>query len=119
MSINDKSSDAYALLSGVYLSQGKYEIEAVAAGNKSISLDPNGSENHAIVAITMQNVGDGEAVVALINHAMRLNPNFPPWYWYRLGIGYRLLGRYEESAAALKKELILPRKPIIQFLGFI
>ena len=109
LSINDKSSDAYALLSGVYLSQGKYD-EAVAAGNKSISLDPNGSENHAIVAITMQNVGDGEAVVALINHAMRLNPNFPPWYWYRLGIGYRLLGRYEESAAALQKRVDIAKK---------
>ncbi len=109
LSINDKSSDAYALLSGVYLSQGKYD-EAVTAGNKAVSLDPNGSENHAIVAITMQNVGDGEAVVALINQAMRLNPNFPPWYWYRLGIGYRLLGRYEESAAALKKRVDIAEK---------
>lgn len=109
LSINDKSSDAYALLSGVYLSQGKYD-EAVTAGNKAVSLDPNSSENHAIVAITMQNVGDGEAVVALINQAMRLNPNFPPWYWYRLGIGYRLLGRYEESAAALKKRVDIAEK---------
>jgi len=109
LSINDKSSDAYALLSGVYLAEGKYD-EAVTAGNKAVSLDPNSSENHAIVAITMQNVGDGEAVVALIKQAMRLDPNFPPWYWYRLGIGYRLLGRYEESAAALKKRVDIAEK---------
>ncbi len=44
--------DAYALLSAVYLSQRKYD-EAVTAGKKAISLDPNSSENHAIVAITM------------------------------------------------------------------
>jgi adenylate cyclase len=107
--INDKSSDAYALLSGVYLAQGKHD-DAVSAGHKAISLDPNSSENHAIVAITMQNVGDGKAVVALINQAMRLDPYFPPWYWYRLGIGYRLLGRYEESVAALKKRVDIAEK---------
>ena len=109
LSINDKSSDAYALLSAVYLPQGKYD-EAVTAGKKAISLDPNSSENHAIVAITMQNVGDGEAVVALIKQSMRLDPYFPPWYWYRMGIGYRLLGRYEESAKALKKRVDIAEK---------
>jgi len=57
LSIDDKLSDVYALLSGVYLVQRKYD-EAVATGKKAIALDPNSSENHAIVAITMQNVGD-------------------------------------------------------------
>ena len=104
LSIDDKSSDAHALLSAVYLAQRKYD-EAVTAGKRAIALGPNDSENHAIVAITMQNVGDGEAVVTLIKQAMRLDPHYPSWYLYRLGVGYRLLGQYEESAAALEKLL--------------
>jgi adenylate cyclase len=104
LSIDDKSSDAHALLSAVYLAQRKYD-EAVTAGKRAIALGPNDSENHAIVAVTMQNIGDGEAVVTLIKQAMRLDPHYPSWYLYRLGVGYRLLGQYEESAAALEKLL--------------
>jgi TolB-like protein/Tfp pilus assembly protein PilF len=109
LSIDDKLSDVYALLGGVYLVQRKYD-EAVAVGKKAIALDPNSSENHAIVAITMQNVGDGDAVIGLIKQAMRLDPYFPPWYWFRLGIGYRMVGRYEESVEALKKRIEIGEK---------
>jgi adenylate cyclase len=116
LSIDDNSSDAYALLSGVYLVQSKYD-EAVAVGKKAIALDPNSSENHAIVAITMQNVGDGDAVIGLIKQAMRLDPYFPPWYWFRLGIGYRMVGRYEESVEALKKRIEISEKANKQLYG--
>ena len=109
LSIDANSSDALALLSGVYLAQRKYD-EAVSTGKKCIALDPNSSENHAIIAITMQNVGDGDAVIALIKQAMRLDPYFPPWYWFKLGIGYRMVGRYEESVKALKKRIEISEK---------
>jgi adenylate cyclase len=102
LSIDDKSSDAHALLSGVYLAQQKYD-EAVAAGEKTIDLDPNSSENYAIVAITMQNVGKFEEAIALVNQAMRLDPYYPNWYLGRLGMCYQMMGRYEESAAAFEE----------------
>jgi adenylate cyclase len=89
-------------LSLIYLSQGKYE-EAKVAGKKAIRLEPNSSEVHAVFAITMQYLGDGEAVVSLIKQAMRLDPYFPDWYWSRLGVGYRMIGQYEESVAAFKR----------------
>ena len=49
-------------------------------------------------------------MIALIKQAMRLDPYFPPWYWFRLGIGYRMVGRYEESAKALKKRIEIAEK---------
>lgn len=109
LSIDYMSSDALALLSGVYLSQCKYDA-AVATGKKCIALDPNSSENHAIVAITMQDVGDGKEVISLIKKAMRLNPYFPAWYWWRLGAGYRLIGQYEEAAKAIEKRVEIAEK---------
>ena len=102
LSIDDKSSDAHALLSGVYLAQKKYD-EAVAAGEKTINLDPNSSENHAIVAITMQNAGKFEEAIALVKQAMRLDPYYPNWYLSRLGMCYQMMGRYEESAEAFEE----------------
>ena len=104
LSIDNKSSDANALLSAVYLSQKRYD-DAANAGKRTIDLDPNSSENHAIVAITMQNVGDFETAITLLKQAMRLNPHYPVWYLVRLGMCYRMIGRYEESAAALENSL--------------
>jgi tetratricopeptide (TPR) repeat protein len=109
MSIDDKSSDALALLSAVDLTQRKYD-EAVATGKKCIAQDPNNSENHAIVAITMENAGDADTGISLIKQAMRLDPYFPAWYWMRLGACYRILGRYEGSASALEKLLERAKK---------
>ena len=104
LSIDDNLPDAYALLSFAYLTQRKFD-EALTAGQKAIALGPNDSENHAIIAIVMQSLGDGEAEINLIKKAMRLDPYFPPWYSYRLAIGYRLVGRYEESAATFEAVL--------------
>jgi adenylate cyclase len=102
LTVDDKSSDAHALLSAIFLSQQKYD-EAVDSGKKTIDLDPNSSENHAIVAITMQNLGRFEEAIALLKQAMRLDPYYPDWYRYRLGACYRMVGRYEESAKALEE----------------
>lgn len=104
LSIDDKSSDAYTLISFTYLTQRRFD-EALVAGKKAIALGPNDSENHAIVAILMQYLGDGEAVINLIKKAMRLDPYYPSWYRLRLAIGYQLSGRYEEAVATLEAEL--------------
>jgi adenylate cyclase len=109
LSLDNKSPDAYALLSSVYLTQRKYD-EAVAAGIKAIELSPNSSENHAIVAITMESVGDSNAVISLIKKAMRLDPNYPPWYIYMLGVGYRMQENYEDSAKAFIKRIEIAEK---------
>ena len=102
LSIDNSQGYAHLLLSLIYLSQGKYE-EAEVAGKKAIRSEPNSSEVHAVFAITMQYLGDGKTVVSLIKQAMRLDPYFPDWYWSRLGVGYRMIGQYEESVAAFKR----------------
>jgi adenylate cyclase len=109
LSIDDKSADAYALLSSVYLGQRKYE-EAIAAGSKSIELSPNSSENHAILSITMECVGDANALISLIKQAMRLDPYYPPWYVYMLGVGYRMQGKYDDSAKSFAKRIEIAEK---------
>jgi adenylate cyclase len=104
LSADNKSSDAHALLSSVYLSQKKYD-EAEAFGKKTIDLDPNSSENHAIVAITMQNIGKFEEAIALVKQAMRLDPYYPSWYLARLGMCYQMVGMYEKSAASFEETI--------------
>lgn len=41
-------------------------------------------------------------VITLLKQAMRLHPYYHRWYLRRLGICYRMIGRYEEPATALE-----------------
>jgi adenylate cyclase len=109
LSVDNKSSDAHALLGAVYLSEKKYD-EAEAIGKKTIDLDPNNSENHAIVSITMLNIGKFKEAIALLKQAMRLNPYYPSWYLSRLAMCYQMVGQYEESAAAYEEVIKRHRK---------
>ena len=40
---------------------------------------------------------------------MRLNPRYPPWYLFQLGLAYRMTGRYAEAIATLKE--VISRNP--------
>ena len=101
LQIDNRLSDAYAVLSFANLTKRKFD-EAVAAGEQSIALGPNDSENHAIVAMVMEYLGDGQAAKKLLHLAMRLDPHYPPWYQFRLASVNRLLGRYEDCIAILE-----------------
>jgi tetratricopeptide (TPR) repeat protein len=51
----------------------KYE-KAVAAGERSISLDPNGADCHGIFGRTLNFAGRVNEAVSHLNYAIRLNP---------------------------------------------
>ena len=40
---------------------------------------------------------------------MRLNPRYPPWYLFQVGLAYRMTGRYAEAIATLKE--VISRNP--------
>jgi TolB-like protein/predicted Zn-dependent protease len=90
------------MLSAIYRSQRKFD-EAIAAGRKAIALAPNIADYHATLAITTYYAGEFEETIALTKKAMRLHPRYPDWYLYRIGVAYRMLGRYGEAEAALKE----------------
>ncbi|MCG2778212.1 MAG: tetratricopeptide repeat protein [Desulfobacterales bacterium] len=45
----------------------------------------------------------------MLNKAVRLNPMPPDWYPHEFGSCYRLMGRYDEAIAMLKR--VLDRNP--------
>jgi hypothetical protein len=40
---------------------------------------------------------------------MQLNPRYPPWYLFWLGLAYRMTGRYAEAIATQKE--VIRRQP--------
>ena len=89
----------------ILLNRLEKNVKRKLLAKKLSSCDPNSSENHAIVAITMQNVGKFEEAIALAEQAMRLDP-FSPVGILRGWSSYQMMGKYEESIAAFKKAVI-------------
>ncbi len=51
----------------------------------------------------MSYLGRAEEGLAFVKKAMRLNPYYPDWYDWSLGVPNYLLHRYEDAVAALSK----------------
>ena len=104
LSLDDTDAFAHAISGGLHLVQHQWE-EAIAAGERSVALSPNSADIIAMFAISLKSVGRVNEALAMIEKAIRLNPLTPEWYLHELGTYYRLLGRYGEAIAIMKKTL--------------
>jgi adenylate cyclase len=104
LALDDTNAFAYACLGALHLVQHQWD-KAIAAGERSVALSPNSADVLAIFAITLKSVGRVDEALTMIEKAIRLNPMPPEWYLHELGTYYRLLGRYDEAIAILKKNL--------------
>jgi adenylate cyclase len=97
---------AHRILGGVYLWKKQYD-QAIAEAERATVLNPNDADGYVTLGNILCNVGRPEKGIELIEKAMRLNPQYPPFYLHSLGLAYREAGRYEEALAPLKKVLTL------------
>jgi adenylate cyclase len=111
---------AHLTLSWVYQWKKQYE-QAIAEGERTIALDPNGADGYAILAEVLSYGLRPEEAIKLIEKAMRLSPQYPAWYLITLGRAYLFAGRTEEAVATLKRAIVrnrdlLPPHVLLVFL---
>ena len=104
LALDDTLDYAHSLLGHIYLMTRQYE-EAIAEGERAVSLSPNGADAHAHLAMTLHYVGRPEEAIALFKKATRLNPMPPNWYLFGLGNTYCLAGQYKEAIATIQKAI--------------
>jgi adenylate cyclase len=104
LSIDDKNTDAHAVLGSIYLIQSQHE-KAIAEGQKSIEFGPNSALSYALFSQTMYYAGNFDEAIASAEQAVRLCPGCPAWYKLSLGRNYMLAGRYQDSLVIFKKLL--------------
>ena len=75
----------------------------MSAYGRASELNPNSPNFLVDKAEALVYVGQVEEAVANIRRAMRLNPMYPDWYLWTLGIALYHSSEYEQSAAALIK----------------
>jgi adenylate cyclase len=113
ISLNESDGTSYGLLNGVYQMMKQFE-KAIAAGKRSVELDPNGAQVNLILGQTFLYAGRPDEAIEYITNAIRLNP-FPPYlYPSNLGLCYLQKGQYEEALTEFKKAVQLaPKSPPI------
>jgi adenylate cyclase len=104
LALDDSLPGAHSSLSFVYGQQQQFD-QAVAEGERAIALDPNNADSYAFQANVLSWAGRPEEALRAVGQAMRLNPRYPPWYLFELGLAYRWAGRYAEAIATLKDSI--------------
>jgi adenylate cyclase len=104
LSIDESIAYNHALLGMIYLYMKQYE-KAIAAGERSVALEPNGADVHGFLGSTLCFAGRIDEGIDHLKQGIRLNP-FPAfWYFFHLGRCYRQNGQYEEALTEYKKAL--------------
>jgi adenylate cyclase len=108
LDLDENCADAHALL-GYHQLLALDHDRAIAAGERSVALNPNHADNVANLACSYAVSGrPGDAIVAM-RRAMRLFPNYPAWYLNILGYAQYQCGEYEEAERVLR--IALEREP--------
>lgn len=106
--LDERCADAHALLGYQHLLSLDHD-QAIAAGERSVALNPNHADNVANLACSYAVSGrPGDAIIAM-RRAMRLCPTYPAWYLNILGYAHYLCGEYEDAERVLR--LALEREP--------
>ncbi len=102
VSLDDSIPDVHALLGGVYLSRRQHDL-AIAEGLRAIDLGPSDAEIHALMAHILRFAGRFEKAITMIKKALRLQPNYPPWYITELAMCYYYVRKYEKAIELAEK----------------
>jgi adenylate cyclase len=94
--LDDSLPEAYALLAGIHLYERQYE-QAIAKGQKAISLGPNDAAVYGMMAHILRFSGKFEEAIAMNYKAMRLQPSYPTWLLMELAMCHYYLGRHNEA----------------------
>jgi adenylate cyclase len=111
LELDEFNADAYALLGMIQVLRGSYG-EAIAHGEKAVSLSPSGADVAAYHADILNRSGRAEDGLMMIRRAMRLSPTHPPYYLGVLGHACWQAGRYEDALATFRRSAALePTNP--------
>jgi adenylate cyclase len=90
------------VLGSTYLAAGQID-RSLAEYNRALELNPNNSDVLVTMAWDLVFAGQSDKAIENVKMAMRLNPLYPEWYWWGLGIAYYGAGRFQDAADALER----------------
>jgi len=102
--LDDSDSLSHSLLGVLYVMTTEFD-KGIEECERAVALAPNSGKAHIWMGLVLHIVGRHEEAIRYAEHALRLDPIPPGWYFRILGQAYSWVGRYEEAIAAFKKSL--------------
>jgi adenylate cyclase len=99
MAMKYPTSQAHLLASQISLEYRKYE-KAIAEAERAMAIDPNEPDNHVQMAKALVFVGRQGEAFAFVKRAMRLDPHYPAYYLFVLGLAHFAVGELKEARPA-------------------
>ncbi len=104
LTLDDSNSSALAVMTYVYMMQGRYD-RTLALAERAVAVDPNNAGGYADLSDALNNSARPEEALRAAEKAMRLDPLHNDFYAYMVGISYVDMGRYQEAIPVLKRHL--------------
>jgi adenylate cyclase len=82
-------------------------VEAIAAAERALAIDPNYADAYALLAWILNYTGRSAKALSALQRAMRLNPRPPASYLEILGEIHFVEGRYDESTSTFQRVLVI------------
>jgi len=112
----DPSLDfAHWALGAAHMAAGDNE-SSLQSFDEALRLNPNNSDALANRAWPLTFVDRGDEAVENLESAMRLNPYYPEWYLWGMGIAEYSRGHFQQAAAALER-MNQPNEQSLAFLA--
>ena len=106
MAMQKPSPIAYQAASRLHIDWMQHE-EAFALAQRALSLDPNDANSYLAIAYALIYAGRPQEALDFVDKAMRLDPHYPAYYLFVLGLAQFVLEQYEEAVTLFEKALKL------------
>jgi TolB-like protein len=106
--MRDPTPLAHQVASAMLLHSQQHD-EAINEAKRAIAGDPNDADGYVALANALSLTGRASEALEQVERAIRLNPHFPPYYLYQLGLARFGMKRLDEAASSLERALALNR----------
>jgi tetratricopeptide (TPR) repeat protein len=106
--MHDPTPLAHQVASAMLLHAQQHD-EAIAEAKRAIASDPNDADGYVTLASALSFTGRSSEALEQVERAMRLNPHYPPYYLYQLGLAQFAINRLNEAATSLERAIALNR----------
>ena len=104
--MQDPTQLAHQVSSAKLLHLQQHE-EAIAEAQRAITLDPNDADSYVSLASALSLAGRTDEALGWVERAMRLNPHYPSYYLYQLGLIQFCMEQFGKALVSLEKATAL------------
>jgi TolB-like protein/class 3 adenylate cyclase/thioredoxin-like negative regulator of GroEL len=102
--MNNPTALAHQVASKIHVDQLEHE-EAIAKAQRAITLDPNDGNSYLAMAYALIHAGRPKEALDFVQKAMRLDPHYPAYHLFVLGLAHFNMEQFNEAAISFERAL--------------